>query len=115
MTPSYEQGGTPATLITAGDEDEELESPSNSLTSNPVSSALQTPPSNADADSANVVVAGAHPGSGIIGTTNPSGGTPGLSVPKVMQTGGVGASDPAKIKVTLDQHGRPASASAAQW
>jgi hypothetical protein len=121
LTPSYDDGtatGTPATLLTsAGDEDEELESPSNSLTSSPASSALQTPPSNADIDgpdSANVVVAGAHASGGILGTT--SGSAPASTVPKVMQTGGIGgAMDPAKIKVTLDRHGRPAFASAARW
>ena len=120
LTPSYDDGaanGTPATLLTsAGDEDEELESPSNSLTSSPASSALQTPPSNADIDGpdgANVVVAGAQASGGIIGTT--SGSAPTSTVPKIMQTGGVAAMDPAKIKVTLDRHGRPAFASAARW
>jgi hypothetical protein len=118
LTPSYgTAAGTPATLLTsAGDEDEELESPSNSLTSSPASSALQTPPSNADIDgpdSAKVVVPGAQTNGGIIGTT--SGNAPASTIPKVMQTGGVGAMDPAKIKVTLDRHGRPAFASAARW
>ena len=120
LTPSYDDGaaaGTPATLLTsAGDEDEELESPSNSLTSSPASSALQTPPSNADIDGpdgTNVVVAGAQTAGGIIGTTNAN--FPASTFPKVMQTGGIAAMDPAKIKVTLDRLGRPAFASAARW
>lgn len=65
LSPSYKDGGngaSPATLITtAGDEDEDLESPSNLLTSSPARSALQAPPSNADIDGhddASVIVPG---------------------------------------------------------
>jgi hypothetical protein len=111
--PSYHAAaGTPVTLISA--EDEELESPSNSLTSSPASSAIQTPPSNADGpDSASVVVPGMQASGGILGTA--TGVVPISTIPKVMQTGGVATMDPAKIKVTLDRHGRTAFASAARW
>ena len=73
VTPSYHDAAvaaTPATLLTsAGDEVESLESPSNSLTSSPASSAIQTPPSNVDRpDRASVVVPGAHASGGILGT-----------------------------------------------
>lgn len=108
LAPSYDAGvssGTPATILTStgDDEDDEVDSPSNSLTSSPASSALNTPPSNADIDG---------PDSAKIVTS--SGGMGGVSgVPKVMQTGGAGATD--KVKVTYDRLGRPAYASAVRW
>lgn len=94
---------SPATILTsAGDEDdEELESPSNSLTSSPASSAaLNTPPSNADIDGPEVVSS-----SGVLGGV--------AGVPKMMATGGATAE--AKHKVTLDRHGRPSFAAPARW
>ena len=116
VTPSYHDGaaaGTPVTSRTSAG-DEELESPSNSLASFPASSAIQTPPSNADGpDSASVAVPGAQASGGILGTA--SGVVPTSSNPKVMETGGIATMDPPKIKVTLDRHGRPAFVSAARW
>jgi len=116
ITPSYHDAAavaTPATLLTSA-EDEELESPSNSLTSSPASSAIQTPPSNADGpDSASVVVQGVQTSGGILGTA--SGVVPMSTIPKVMQTGGVATMDPAKVKGTLDRHRRSAFAGPAQW
>lgn len=92
---------SPATIMTSAgdDEDEEdLESPSNSLTSSPASSvALNTPPSNADMDRAEVV--------------SGSGGL--MGVPMKMVTGGV--STESKHKVTLDRRGRPSFAAPARW
>lgn len=99
-----------ATLITtAGNKDEELESPSNSMTSSPASLALQMPLSNADIDgpdSASVVVLGATHG-GIIAAASVS------AMPKFMSTGSVNAIDVAKIKASLSRH--TGCASAAQW
>ena len=96
LMPSYDayddgaaNGTTVTLLMSAGDEDEELKSPSNSLTSSPVSSVLQTLPSNADID-------------------GPDGA-------KDHADWGVTAMDPAKIKVTLDKHGHPVFVSTAQW
>lgn len=92
-----------ATILTsAGDEDhEELEFPLNSLTSSPaLSAALNTPPSNADIDSPEVVS-----GSGVMGGV--------AGVPKMMATGGALAE--AKHKVTLDQHGQASFAAPARW
>jgi hypothetical protein len=83
---------TPETLATsAGDDDEELESPSHSLTSSPADSALHTPPSNADHDGPQVI----GPNMGMQGVTSSISafnlnGTSGvaMSIPKVMATGG---------------------------
>lgn len=77
LSPSYNphlasDPSSPATLITTvGDEeeDEEVESPSNSTTSSPASSAVQTPPSNADIDGRNeagVIISGV--GVGMVGS-----------------------------------------------
>lgn len=83
---------SPATIMTsAGDneDEEELESPSNSLTSSPASSAaLNTPPSNTNMDGAGVV-------SGFGGL---------MGVPTKMATGG-GVWTGSEHKVTLDRHG----------
>jgi len=77
----------------------------------PASSAIQTPLSNADGpDSASVVVQGVQANGSILGTA--SGVLPTSTIPKVMLTGGVATMDPAKIKVTLDQQGHSAFASA---
>lgn len=85
--------GTPETLATStggdDDEDEELESPSHSLTSSPADSALHTPPSNADIDGPeqSVNVVGHH--TGMAGVSSSIGyGSSGMSIPKVMATGG---------------------------
>lgn len=118
LSPSYDDGASaasPATLITsAGDEDEEAESPSNSLTSSPASSALQTPPSNADIDGhddASVIMmpAGAN---GVLGGVGMNAS--GVFVHKPLQTNNVSSNEAAKIKASLSRD-RAAFASAARW
>lgn len=113
LSPSYDprpasDPSSPATLITTvGDEeeDEEVESPSNSMTSSPASSALQTPPSNADIDGrdeAGVIISGV--GAGMVGS--------GVFAQK--QAPAVSASDAARIKASLSRD-RSTFASAARW
>jgi len=116
LSPSYAEArgvASPATLITTvGDEDEDIESPSNSMTSSPASSALQTPPSNADIDGhdeASVVVSG-----GVNGGISSSGINATSFAPKSMRTGNVSSSEAEKIKASLSRD-RSAFASAARW
>lgn len=92
-------------ITTAGDKDEELESPSNSLTSSPASLALQTPPSNTNIDSRNeaiVVVPGATASTGgIMGGNGMVAAATSAAAALAQKAAGLGTTK-ADIKATLD-------------
>lgn len=99
-------------ITTVGDEDEDLESSLNLMTSSPASLALQTPPGNVDIESydeASVIISGAISGALSSSDINATSLTP-----KSMRIGNVSLTEAEKMKASMSRD-RSALARAVCW